>query len=1081
VPTVELVLVGRLRVLVDGRELTSREVGTRKARLLLQRLAAARGEAMPVDALADAVWGDAPPGAPADNLATLVSRLRSAIGQDVVVGDRTGWRLGPTVQLDLDAATSLLAQAEAAAGRGEPAVAAAAALAAIRHMTGVVLADAPSATWSDDLRDQAAVILRRARRTAAQASHDSGDPAAAVEVATEAVRTDPYDEASVRVLMKALHETGETARALAVYETLRRGLAEDLGTDPAAQTRALHLELLTEAEPSPDGGPVIPRPAAGRAVHGQRARSGGPALAGRALECRLLQDRWTEAVGGRPGLLLVTGEPGIGKTRLTEELADYARQTGGTVLSARCYETERSLFLQPLVDALRPDLLRSSPAVLRELVRRAPALATLIPDVAAVVWPIPVERHSPETERRLAYEAIATVLRQFATRGPVLLLLDDLHNAGLATVEQLHLLSRTAGSEPLLVAATLRTAEGSEAVRRLELVSEQLALGPLTDEAVHLLAEAAGHSDLGDSIARRTRGHALSVVEMLRAIGAGEEGVPASLTAAVLGRVSRLGVPEQELVRAACVLGTSFEPGTVAALLSVPTAVAVRGSAQLVEAGLVIEAGRSYEFANDLVQEVLYASTPEPTRYAYHRLAMDLLADRPEAAAAHAAACGQPDRAAAAWREAAQAAATRFAAADAERIFGLALDAAQQGGDETVVAHVLLQRGNQRETLGRYAEAVADFTQALELSARRGMADLEMQVHRALAGDAPVALGRPLSSCIPHLHDGLTIATRLGDDATAAELLARLAILWCNRLDFRAGREYALAAVAAGRRSGDSTALRFGLDGLKTSYTYVGDLAGLATVTAELDPLARRAGDLFLLQWAVFEQAFIPLAAGDWDRAAALIEEATALTRRSGRVKYEGWLLAHLGWLARLAGHTDDAIGHGRRSVAAVPPDGHSWFGATANAMLAVTLLGTGKPAHRSEAVRLLRAGLAAADRSGAEGYRLRCMAPLAEATGSTELLVQADRILRDARLPSGHAWVSGTDAYLALGRAWLTAGEPQQATAVLESLVGPAEATGWSALLHAAGAYDLLQQCRHSSDASREATRSAPSDGTGR
>ncbi len=750
------------------------------------------------------------------------------------------------------------------------------------------------------------------------------------------------------------------------------------------------------------------------------------------------------------------------------------------MLWARCYETERSLFLQPLVDALRPDLLRLPPAVLRELVERAPALATLIPEVASVVWPIAIERRSPETERRLAYEAIATVLRHFAGRGPVLLMLDDLHNAGLATVEQLHLLSRTAGAEPLLVVATLRTAEGAEAVRRLEPVAEQLVLGPLPDDAVHRLAEAAGHPELGDSIVRRTRGHALSVVETLRAITAGEEGVPASLTAAVLARVGRLGESEQELVRAACVLGTSFEPATVAALLSVPTAVAVRRSEQLVEAGLVVEAGRAYEFANDLVQEVLYASTPEPTRYAYHRLAMDLLADRPEAAAAQAAACGHPERAAEAWLEAGQAAAARFAAADAERILGLALAAAQECGDEALVTRVLLLRGGQRETLGRFAEAVADFTAALTLARRHGLADLQMQLHRALAGDAPVALGRPLSSCIPHLHDGLAIAESLGDDATAAELLARLAILWCNRLDFLAGREHAVAAVAAGRRSGDPTALRYGLDGLKTTYAYVGDLAGLTEVAAELDPLARRAGDLFLLQWAVFEQAFIPLAAGDWDSAAALVEEATALTRRSGRVKYEGWLLAHLGWIARLAGHTDDAIGQGRRSVAAVPPDGHSWFGATANAMLAVTLLGTGQAAHRTEAVRLLRAGLAAADRSGAEAYRLRCLAPLAEATGSRDVLLLADRILREARLPAGHAWVAGADAYLALGRSWLAAGEPERAAAVLESLVGPAEATGWAALVRAAGAYELLERCGHSSPARRAATRSAPSEGTG-
>jgi len=231
----------------------------------------------------------------------------------------------------------------------------------------------------------------------------------------------------------------------------------------------------------------------------------------------------------------------------------------------------------------------------------------------------------------------------------------------------------------------------------------------------------------------------------------------------------------------------------------------------------------------------------------------------------------------------------------------------------------------------------------------------------------------------------------------------------------------------------------------------------------------------------VFENAFVPLAAADWEGAAAKVEEALALTRRSGRLKYEGWLLAHLGWIARLAGHTADAVGQGRRSVAAVPPDGHSWFGATANAMLATTLLGTGAPADRAEAVRLLRSGLAAADRSGAEGYRLRCMAPLAEATGSTDVLVQADRLLATARFPDGFAWLAGADAYLSLGRAWLAAGEPDRGAAVLTRLVDAADRAGWTACVRAAGALQLLEQCTHSSALSRAATRSAPSPGTGR
>ena len=252
-------------------------------------------------------------------------------------------------------------------------------------------------------------------------------------------------------------------------------------------------------------------------------------------------------------------------------------------------------------------------------------------------------------------------------------------------------------------------------------------------------------------------------------------------------------------------------------------------------------------------------------------------------------------------------------------------------------------------------------------------------------------------------------------------------------------------------------------------------------------------------QWLVFEESFFPLAAGDWDHAATVVEEALALTRRSGRIMYEGWLIAHLGWIARLAGRPDDALGHGRRSVAAVPAEGHSWFGATANAMLATTLLATGDERDRAEAVHLLRSGLAAADRSGAEAYRLRCIAPLAEATGSIDVLLHADRLLGDARLPAGHAWVLGTDAYVSLGRAWLAAGRADRAVLVLTDLVAAGERTGWDAVVRAGGATDLLAEATAAAEAaeaagtadghrtptqtrsaSRAATRSAPSAGTG-
>ena len=230
-------------------------------------------------------------------------------------------------------------------------------------------------------------------------------------------------------------------------------------------------------------------------------------IAGRETEISQLRERWARAVSGVPGLVLLCGEAGIGKTRLSQEVVAMVRATGGLVLQARCYETERSLLLQPLVDALRPEILRSTPATLREIAGDRPgSLALLVPEIVEVLGPMPRDVASPETERRLAFEALATVLRRMAARSPVLLVLDDLQVAGLSTLDALHFIVRRAGEARLLVLATLRTEESQEALSRLSDLAERVDVGPLAPEAVASLAAAAGQHHLAQSIVARTGG-----------------------------------------------------------------------------------------------------------------------------------------------------------------------------------------------------------------------------------------------------------------------------------------------------------------------------------------------------------------------------------------------------------------------------------------------------------------------------------------------------------------------------------------------------------------------------------------------
>ncbi|MDQ1708820.1 MAG: hypothetical protein QOG49_205, partial [Frankiaceae bacterium] len=505
-------------------------------------------------------------------------------------------------------------------------------------------------------------------------------------------------------------------------------------------------------------------------------------------------------------------------------------------------------------------------------------------------------------------------------------------------------------------------------------------------------------------------------------------------------RVGRTGSDAEALLRAAAVLGTSFEPHIVAGLLQLPVPAAARRCEQLLATRLVVVAGRDYEFVHDLVHEVLYETTPMPTRLAYHRAAADLLADRPEAVAAHAAAGEDWTRAARAWLLAAEQAASRYAAADAETLLGRALAAAEQAGDVELRARVHVARGRVREILMSFAAAEQDLLAAVDLAHAAGDPRLEMRALRWLGGDVPVALGRPATTCLPPLHAALRIAESLGDRSMEAAVLARLAVLAVNQLDFVDGIALGERALTAARAAGDDHSLAFALDGAKAAYAYLGDIARLEPIVTELEQLVRRSGDLFLLHWAIFESAFIPMARAQWAPATARIEEALAVGRRSGWTSYEGWFDAHLGWIARLQGRHGDAIELGRRSLIERAGQPHTWWDAFARAMLASTLAETGAT---QEATALLEGGLRYADHGDAAAYRLRCIAALARLSGSAEQLAEADALLAAVTVPAGQAWLHGVDVYLDLAAAHLAHGAADRAHAVIAPALAAATLTG--------------------------------------
>ena len=1052
---IELRLAGTFGVIRGGTELPEREVGSRKSRTLLKLLAVERPTLVPVDRIVDVLWAGERPAAAEHNVATLVSRLRGVLGSGIIVGGRHGYRLAgePEVGVDLDAAARCCEEAKRKLPAA-PAIALAAAEQAIGLLSAdIALAEEPYATWADPAREQLRQLLRRARLTAAEAALAIGEASSAARYAEAALAADPLDETACRWYMSASAAAGEPARALVAYEALRERLAEGLGADPSPQTQELHLAILRRQDrhPAPDRS-VHPdrsvRP--GRSVRPDRRRR---VLAGRDGEAGALREAWDRAVAGGSGLVMIIGEAGIGKTALAEDLAADADTDGATVLRTRCYEAERSLFLQPIAEAIAPVVSRMSASALRQLLgEHAPAVAALLPEAAALLGPPPSWHGSPDMERRWSFQAVTAFLTGLADRSPVLLVVDDLQCAGQSTVEFLHYLGRQVSGSRLLTVVTVRAEHDAEIESALAPAASRVEVGPLSAAAVEQLATQAGQGALAGPILQRTQGHTLFVVEVLRALAGGDTGVPESLRSAVQARVRQTGAAAESLLRAASVLGAAIDPLTLAELLELTPAAAVDLCEQALQARLLVVSGRDYEFANDLIREVLYATTPLPTRLAYHRRAADLLTGQPEALARHATAAGDWLRAARAWLLAAEDAMRRSAASDAIALSTQALEAAERGGDTEAHARALILRGRAREAVGAHVTALTDLTLGAADARAAGDRRLEMLALRELGGDVPASRGLPISFYVSNLERGLRIAESTGDRAIEADLLGRLAIIAANRLRLDVALDYGLRAVAAARASTDEHALAAGLDGLKIAYLSLGDVQGLAGVLAELNPLLRSLGDLFRLQWAEFESAFPFIAAAKWDKATTAMETALGANRRGGYPQCAVWYTAHLGWLARLRGRDDDAMAFGQRSLAMSEQLEHTWWKSAACAMFGMTLLQRGDQAG---AVEVLERGLAVAEQAGVEAYLLRCAAPLAAATGSPSVLARADRLLEQATIPVDGAWLLGEESYLCLAQAWLEQGDVERARAVLSPLLTVADRVPWTATLAATLALD--------------------------
>jgi DNA-binding SARP family transcriptional activator len=642
-------------------------LGSRKARTLVKVLALGRKAPVPPDTVIEALWpGDDVPARPVEQVGVLVSRLRSVLGPHRLRRSDAGW----TLEVDWLDVTELEARVDEGAARlaaGNLTAARAAARAALALVRGELLADEPERAWAEAECSAVARTIARARWVGAEATLAAGDPGEAAALAEGALDHDPYDEAALRVLMRAYAAAGRPASALAAYARLRERLSEDLGVDPAPETDELHTSiLLADAAPA--------RPAS-------KPSPPIPGLIGRDTQLAALTELLGRARTGEATLAVVEGEAGIGKTTLVTSWSN-ALHGEALVIRARCDELGRDLPLQPILDGLEAHLRMLDPAKVETCLAEAePVLGPLLGRFSAgSAQPGPTTVADPAAGRAFLFAALLASIERAAGPRAAVVIVEDVHLAGASTVEWMRFAVRR--GKRLLVVATRRPEGPSLGPATL------LTLGPLDLESVARLVGA----ERAPELHARSGGHPLFLHELANATSAD---LPTSVREAVAARVDEMGEAASTL-RAAAILGSEVDVDLLAGVLDLPVRMLLNHLDVGLRALIIEERAATLAFRHELVREALVADTTAARRAFVHREAARVLWGRPGhdplEVAWHARFGGDISTAAVALVDAAANAADRYDMAQAEQLLSEAIELDDNVGARVARARVRIAR-----------------------------------------------------------------------------------------------------------------------------------------------------------------------------------------------------------------------------------------------------------------------------------------------------------------------------------------------------------------------------------------------------
>lgn len=618
-------LLGPLQVSRDGAVV---DIGGPKQRAVLAVLLLARGGVVSVDRLIDALWGqDVPPSA-MSSLQAYVSNLRRALRDDAGVPPIV--RRAPGYYLDIGSAT--VDTAQFAAGGA----AATAAVAEQRWDDAVVAADAALALWRgplvQDLRDQPWVATESvhidelrsecldARITALLAL---GRVSSALADIQQMRAVDPYRDRGCWLQMVALYRSGRTADALQAYATHQRLLDTELGLEPGGELQQLQTAVLRQS-PELAAWPRSPGWTGAQAVRTPAPLAPtGPApqdhlLVGRSRETETITRLLADAANGATRWLVLSGPPGIGKTRLAEEAVSRARAAGGTAVWVGCPDERGTPPWWPM----------------RQLVR---ALGADGDEVLAVP-----AHADPDTARFLVYERVQRLLE--SATGLLAVVIDDVQWADTASAACLAYIAGALRDRPLAMILTVRDGEHPPEVLRLlgtasrGPANRHIEVPALAPADVVILANQVADDEVTEAeahtLADRTGGNPFFVSEYARLPRAERVGgeIPIAVKS-VLDR--RLGVLEPvvlQVLRAAAVIGDAIDRDGLPVLAAATRLDLDTLADYLDEAAderIVVAAptGDGYVFAHGLLRAQLMAGMPALRRQRLHARVAEVLRD----------------------------------------------------------------------------------------------------------------------------------------------------------------------------------------------------------------------------------------------------------------------------------------------------------------------------------------------------------------------------------------------------------------------------------------------------------------------